>query len=75
MGLSRRTFTAEKQEGFQISLRSFGKVARRLIQQSLQVVVWLRSGTGAIRCRRRMWLTVWSDTGYPRLANAPTIRS
>ena len=51
MGLSRRTFTAERQEGFQISLRRFGKVARRLIQQTRMVKIFMRRGysTGVSR--------------------------
>ena len=30
--------------------------------KSLQVVVWLLSGTGAMPCRRRMLPAVWSET-------------
>ena len=40
-----------------------------------QEMVWLRLGAGAIPCRFKMLPTVWSDTTYPTLASAPTIRS
>src|SRR5580704_13663460 len=43
--------------------------------KSVQVVVRLRFGAGAMPCRRRMLPTVWSDTRCPKLPRAPTIRS
>lgn len=42
---------------------------------SFQVVMRLRSGAGAMLCRRRILPTVWSVTSWPRLASAPAIRS
>ena len=42
---------------------------------SFHVVVRLRSGAGAMLCRRRMLPTVRSEIAWPRLASAPTIRS
>ena len=54
----------EKSPGWQ-------SIAKRM----LEVLCARRCGTGSIPCRRRMWPTVWADTQYPRLANAPTIRS
>src|SRR5262249_19159119 len=45
------------------------------LMNSFHVVVRLRSGAGATSCRRKILPTVWSETGYPRLASAPTMRS
>jgi hypothetical protein len=42
---------------------------------SFRVVFRRRSGAGAMLCRRRRLPTVRSEMEWPRLANAPTIRS
>ena len=43
--------------------------------KAAQVIVRLRSGAGGSAWRCRTLPTVWSQSLYPRLANAPPIRS